>query len=139
MDAVTFNLFNSLEDWRVEKRLSAIFPGCRQNLNRLIRKFFVDGAEARAGAHTPARAVLDYVLLTVRAWDVQEVAPRRMVARDPCAGNIPVWRKRWMRCWSRSASIARTQELPSCTLGSWRPVSGNGNPGKKEEVRRGRT
>ena len=65
MDAVTFNLFNSLEDWRVEKRLSAIFPGCRQNLNWLIRKFFVEETGARAGARTPALAVLFYVLLTV--------------------------------------------------------------------------
>ena len=53
LDAVTFNLFNSLEDWRGEKRLSAIFPGCRQNLNRLIRKFFVEETGARE--HGPGR------------------------------------------------------------------------------------
>lgn len=29
LDPVTFNLFNCLEDWRVEKKLPAIFPGCR--------------------------------------------------------------------------------------------------------------
>ncbi|MBB5144811.1 hypothetical protein HNQ38_002937, partial [Desulfovibrio intestinalis] len=39
LDPVTFNLFNCLEDWRIEKKLSAIFPGCRQNLNWLIRRF----------------------------------------------------------------------------------------------------
>ena len=33
LDPVTFNLFNCLEDWRVEKKLSDIFPGCRRTLN----------------------------------------------------------------------------------------------------------
>ncbi|WP_365854256.1 VWA domain-containing protein [Desulfovibrio sp.] len=73
LDPVTFNLFNCLEDWRIEKQLSAIFPGCRQNLNWLIRRFFVEQAQPRAGGDSPALAVLDYVLLTVRAWDVEEV------------------------------------------------------------------
>ena len=71
LDPVTFNLFNCLEDWRIEEKLSAIFPGCRQNLNWLIRRFFVEEAQLRAGGDSPALAVLDYVLLTVRAWSVE--------------------------------------------------------------------
>jgi Cobalamin biosynthesis protein CobT. len=77
LDPVTFNLFNCLEDWRVEKKLSGIFPGCRENLNWLIRRFFVEQAQPRAGDDSPALAVLDYVLLTVRAWNVDEVTPAR--------------------------------------------------------------
>ena len=80
---VTFNLFNCLEDWRIEKKLSAIFPGCRQNLNWLIRRFFVEEAQPRAGGDSPALAVLDYVLLTVRAWDVEEVNIPRMSQAKP--------------------------------------------------------
>ena len=29
LDPVTFDLFSCLEDWRIEEKLSAIFPGCR--------------------------------------------------------------------------------------------------------------
>lgn len=64
------------------KKLSAIFPGCRQNLNWLIRRFFVEKAEPRAGGDPPALAVMEYVLLTVRSWDVDEVnSPRRLSAK----------------------------------------------------------
>lgn len=130
MDVVTFNLFNSLEDWRVEKRLSAIFPGCRQNLNRLIRKFFVDEVEARAGAQTPALAVLDYVLLTVRAWDVQEVTPRRMVARDSLRREYPglaetldaVLVKIRIHCPDTASAIGYARRLAAC-IRQWEPLA----------------
>ncbi|MFT4300400.1 MAG: VWA domain-containing protein, partial [Desulfovibrio sp.] len=82
LDPVTFNLFNCLEDWRIEKQLSAIFPGCRHNLNWLIRRFFVEQAQPMTGGDSPAIAVLDYVLLTVRAWDVEEVNRPRTAAAE---------------------------------------------------------
>ncbi|MDE7241019.1 VWA domain-containing protein [Desulfovibrio sp.] len=73
LDKSTHYLFNAIEDWRVERRISAIYPGCRQNLNWLIRRFFVEEEDARAGEKSPALGVLSYVLLTVRSWDVAEV------------------------------------------------------------------
>ena len=73
LDALTGNLFNALEDWRVEKCLSAIFPGCRRNLNWLIRRFFTE-LPRKAGEISPAFLVSRHVLLTVRSWDVPEVA-----------------------------------------------------------------
>ncbi len=89
LDPVTFNLFNCLEDWRIEKKLSGIFPGCRHNLNWLIRRFFVEEAEPRAGDDPPALAVLDYVLLTVRAWDVEEVNMPRLAAAEVLRQHFP--------------------------------------------------
>lgn len=86
LDAATRYLFNAIEDWRVEQRISAIYPGCRQNLNWLIRRFFVAEQDTRAGAKSPARAVLNYVLLTVRSWDVAEVNAPRTRARDTVEG-----------------------------------------------------
>ena len=88
-DPVTFNLFNCLEDWRIEEKLSAIFPGCRQNLNWLIRRFFVEEAQPRAGDNSPALVVLDYVLLTVRAWSVEEVNTNRMAAASTLRQYFP--------------------------------------------------
>ena len=75
LDAVTKNLFNAIEDWRVENRLAAVFPGCRHNFHELIRRFFVeDATKERAGERSLALSVLNYVLLTVRSWDVPEVS-----------------------------------------------------------------
>lgn len=75
LDAVTKNLFNAIEDWRVENRLAAVFPGCRHNFHELIRRFFVeDATRERAGERSLALSVLNYVLLTVRSWDVPEVS-----------------------------------------------------------------
>ena len=75
LDAVTKHLFNAIEDWRVENRLAAVFPGCRHNFHELIRRFFVeDATKERAGERSLALSVLNYVLLTVRSWDVPEVS-----------------------------------------------------------------
>ncbi|WP_165075935.1 MULTISPECIES: VWA domain-containing protein [unclassified Desulfovibrio] len=73
LDKSTRYLCNAIEDWRVERRISAIYPGCRQNLDWLIRRFFVEEVDTGAGEKSPALAVLSYVLLTVRSWDVAEV------------------------------------------------------------------
>ena len=81
LDKSTLYLCNAIEDWRVERRISAIYPGCRQNLDWLIRRFFVEEEDARAGEKSPALAVLSYVLLTVRSWDVAEVNAPRTRAR----------------------------------------------------------
>ena len=75
LDAVTKNMFNAIEGWRVENRRAAVFPGCRHNFHELIRRFFVeDATKERAGERSLALSVLNYVLLTVRSWDVPEVS-----------------------------------------------------------------
>lgn len=86
LDTVTGYVFNSIEDWRVEQRLSALYPGCRQNIDWLIRRFFVEDMGEGAGEKSPALAVLSYILLTVRAWDVPEVNAPRTRARDIVEG-----------------------------------------------------
>ena len=73
-------LWNSLEDWRCENALAAIFPGCRQHFNWLIKHHFGQGSqhtENKAGDTNPALSVMNYVLLTVRAWDVPEIAEHK--------------------------------------------------------------
>lgn len=62
---------NFIEDWRVEKRLSELYPGCKANLAWLIRHVFLE--EQKAGEENPAFSVLNHVLLTVRSWDVAEL------------------------------------------------------------------
>ena len=128
LDPVTFNLFNCLEDWRIEKKLSGIFPGCRHNLNWLIRRFFVEEAEPRAGGDSPALAVLDYVLLTVRAWDVEEVNKPRMAAADALRQHFPGLKevldatlvKVRIHCPDTTSTIAYARQLVQ-SIRQWEP------------------
>lgn len=128
LDPVTFNLFNCLEDWRVEKKLSGIFPGCRKNLNWLIRRFFVEQAQPRAGDDSPALAVLDYVLLTVRAWDVDEVTPARQNAASIMEHHFPglkealdaILVKVYIHCPDTKAAVEYARKIAQC-IRQWEP------------------
>jgi len=128
LDPVTFNLVNCLEDWRIEKKLSGIFPGSRHNLNWLIRRFFVEQAQPRAGGDPPALAVLDYVLLTVRAWDVEEVNMPRLAAAEVLHQHFPGLRevldavlvKVYIHCPDTAAAIAYARQLAQ-GIRQWEP------------------
>ncbi|MCH5144479.1 VWA domain-containing protein [Desulfovibrio sp. UIB00] len=128
LNPVTFNLFNCLEDWRVEKKLSGIFPGCRRNLNWLILRFFVEQAQPRAGDDSPALAVLDYVLLTVRAWDVDEVTPARQYAASIMEHHFPglkealdaIMVKAYIHCPDTKAAIEYAKQIALC-IRQWEP------------------
>ena len=128
LDPVTFNLFNCLEDWRVEKKLSGIFPGCRRNLNWLIRRFFVEQAQPRAGDDSPALAVLDYVLLTVRTWDVDEVTPARQNAASIMEQHFPglkdaldaILVKVYIYCPDTTAAVEYARQIALC-IRQWEP------------------
>lgn len=61
------HVWNTLEDWRVEHRLARLFPGCRQNFNWLIQHLFGDAKEK---TDDPAMSILNWLLLSVRAWDI---------------------------------------------------------------------
>ena len=126
LDAVTFHIFNSIEDWRVENRMAAIYPGCRQNLLWLIRRFFAE--DAGAGSDDPALAVLNYVTLTVRAWDVPEVEPHRdseaAVIRQVFPGLLDsldhILDRVRNDCRNTAAAIAYARQLAAC-LKQWEP------------------
>ena len=73
------HLWNTLEDWRCENALAAIFPGCRQHFRWLIDHHFGQDT-SKAGGNNPALSVLNYVLYTVRAWDVPSIEKPRLHA-----------------------------------------------------------
>ena len=68
------NIWNIFEDWRVENRLAERFPGCRTNLHWLINHEFTKKMKK---PRNPAMQILSYLLLVVRAWDVEAVAKNR--------------------------------------------------------------
>lgn len=128
LDTVTGNIFNALEDWRVEKCLSAIFPGCRRNLDWLIRRFFTE-LPTQAGEISPACVVSRHVLLTVRSWDVPEVAAALQVSRmaltalsQESARRIEgILEKVRSHCPDTLATINYARQLAACIPGKQRP------------------
>lgn len=70
------HIWNTIEDWRAENVLSAIYPGCRENFQWLIKHFFLPKATKRkqkAQHPDPAMLILEWLLITVRSWDVVEL------------------------------------------------------------------
>lgn len=78
------HVWNTLEDWRVEHKLAAIFPGCRQNFDWLIGYIF--GSEDRDELTAPAMNILNWLLLEVRSWDVHALSRQR----DTLAGQMDI-------------------------------------------------
>ncbi|WP_419783799.1 cobaltochelatase CobT-related protein [Maridesulfovibrio sp.] len=75
LNPLEMHIWNTLEDWRVENKLAEIFPGCRQNFHWLIRHLFInDSDQPQENKNDPAMSVLNWLLLTVRSWDVSELA-----------------------------------------------------------------
>ncbi|WDP91073.1 MAG: hypothetical protein HUN04_15765 [Desulfobacter sp.] len=62
------NIWNCIEDWRVEEKLASIFPGCRGNFHWLIRHIF--GGSIVDDGSIPVKLIPDWILLSVRAWHV---------------------------------------------------------------------
>ena len=131
LDAVTKNLFNAIEDWRVENRLAAVFPGCRHNFHELIRRFFVeDATRERAGERSLALSVLNYVLLTVRSWDVPEVSQPLGEETTSLDTHFPGMRQSLdlilvqirQECPDTSSAIHYARQLAHC-LKSWKSPS----------------
>ena len=69
------HLWNAIENWRVEHEIIKKYPGCHEHFIWLIRHFFLeDTNKEKAGEReSPAFSVLNYVLLTLRSWDVPEL------------------------------------------------------------------
>lgn len=74
------HIWNMLEDHRVENVLSGIYPGCRENFQWLIKHLFLpipEESKQKADAPDPAMLILDWLLITVRSWDVKELSEER--------------------------------------------------------------
>ena len=82
------HIWNSIEDWRIEHELVKRYPGCREHFNWLIRHVFKTRDNGKAGDNPPAFSVLNYILLTLRSWDVPEL-------KTECAEEALVIENHW--------------------------------------------
>ena len=99
-------LWNAIEDWRVEHEIIKRYPGCHEHFIWLIRHFFLkDTEEEKAGEkESPAFSVLNYVLLTLRSWDVPELFYR-------CEKEADILEKHWPGL--RSSIDAIMRDIPA--------------------------
>ena len=82
------HIWNSIEDWRIEHELVKRYPGCREHFNWLIRHVFKTRDNGKAGDNPPAFSILNYILLTLRSWDVPEL-------KTECAEEALVIENHW--------------------------------------------
>ena len=86
LNAAEHFIWNAIEDWRVEKALSDVYPGCKANLEWLARKLFVDEFKP---SRDVKKAIMNYILLTCRAWSVPEIETSRQAERRKIAKHYP--------------------------------------------------
>ncbi|MBG0775256.1 MAG: VWA domain-containing protein [Desulfovibrionaceae bacterium] len=86
--ALERHVWNILEDWRVENRLAARYPGCRRNFHWLICQLFL-AREAGELPQNPSHLLLNWLLLRVRSWDVPELEVRCTRLRGVLDGLWP--------------------------------------------------
>ena len=122
------NLFNILEDYRVEERLSARYPGCRGNFRHLIQKLF---GTQKAGDTNPAFSILNTILLTVRSWSVDAIIPRRESVAKTMERHYPGLRKALDGILDRMRIPARIPETAFGMRWNWSRPSCNGVPNKQ--------
>lgn len=79
-------IWNAIEDWRVEKALSEVYPGCKTNLQWLARRIFVDEFKP---SQDPETSIMSYLLLSCRAWSVPEIEASRQIERQTVAQHYP--------------------------------------------------
>ena len=82
------HIWNAIEDWRIEHELVKRYPGCREHFDWLIRNVVQEESHEKAGNNPPAFSVLNYILLTLRSWDVPEL-------KTGCAEEALVIEKHW--------------------------------------------
>jgi nitric oxide reductase activation protein len=114
------HIVNLLEDYRVEHKLAEIFPGCGQNFTWLIRHFFLNASLQRAREpNIPENSVLDWLLLTVRAWDVPELKQQLLGSEQDIDRLFPGLRTRLstvlrtvpLRCTDTCKAVELAREL----------------------------
>ncbi len=87
LTALENHIMNSIEDWRVENKLANLFPGCRGNFNWLIKRFF--SGDIKKYEDSLIHLLPNFILLTVRSWDVPEVEKARQGLQDVLEKRYP--------------------------------------------------
>lgn len=69
------HIWNILEDFMVEHKLSDIYPGCAHNLAWLVKRLFLN--QDNELSSSPAENVLHWILISVRSFAVPDLVPEK--------------------------------------------------------------
>jgi len=116
LTALEMHIWNIIEDYRVEKIMAGIFPGCRQNFRWLILHLFDHDQE---GAPAIDRDFLNWLLLQHRSWSVPELQPRvecleRLITTEApglIPGIQPTLKAIRLKCPDTRAAINYAKEI----------------------------
>ncbi len=74
-------IWNCIEDWRIEKKMSSHFNGCKYNFQWLIKKIFVKAR--KDNNKNIQQKVASWLLISIRSWDLEELeAQADALAKD---------------------------------------------------------
>ena len=118
---LTRHIWNIFEDWRVENRLAALYPGCRANFLWLIRHMFL-------GKEEGAFPILSWLLLSVRAWSVPDLNIQVRALADRIDADHPGLRPKLEAilsamaadCPDTAATLAYARQVVECLKGESR-------------------
>lgn len=86
LDPFTHSIWNALEDCRIEHKMSEVFPGCKENFEWMIQKFFAN-TDSLCDSDNISLCVLNSILLTVRSWSCSDVASNMQKQIDICESH----------------------------------------------------
>ena len=81
-------IWNIIEDYRVEHKLTAVFPGCGHNFKWLIKHLFIDEHQSNQTIASEQQ-ILSWLLLKIRSWDVHELDDQVKLSADQVEVAFP--------------------------------------------------
>ncbi len=63
-------VWNCIEDWRIEQKISSRYTGCKANFYWLAKHFFYDNYKPQK-KKTLQKVIPEWLLLKIRSWDVE--------------------------------------------------------------------
>lgn len=134
------HVWNILEDWRVENCFAKLYPGSKHNFQWLIRHIFV--SQDQTLPDTPEGLVLSWILLTVRSWDVPELATRVQAHTDALDVIFPQLRFQLegllkimkSNCSDSNAALAYAKKAVACMKQQCSVMDTNQQDGMPEGV-----
>lgn len=95
LSAIERHIWNIIEDFMVEEKLSAIYPGCRDNFIWLIKHLFLMESNTKeAEGYSLDRCIFSWILISLRALAVPELDSERNGLAKEMDRSYPELRRR---------------------------------------------
>lgn len=83
------HIWNTLEDFMVERKLGELYPGCNHNFKWLIKYVFLNEDDEQEENYNPAMDIFNWLLLTVRGFAVPELTSKILPLSEKIEDHYP--------------------------------------------------